>query len=70
MRYTRHARNRMRQLKVSPAQVEAFIASVGAVDRDPEGRPRYVGEVAGVRIRVVIAADDPTLIVSIHRRRS
>jgi hypothetical protein len=38
-------------------------------DRDEDGKPRYVGEIRGVRVRVVVALDEPDLIVTIHERR-
>jgi hypothetical protein len=47
----------------------AVIAHPLRVDADPENRPRYVGDVRGKRIRVVVAVDDPELIVTIHERR-
>jgi hypothetical protein len=39
------------------------------VDRDGNGKPRYTGEIKGMRVRVVVALDEPDLIVTIHERR-
>jgi hypothetical protein len=39
------------------------------VDSDEDGKPRYTGEIRGVRVRVVVALDEPDLIVTIHERR-
>jgi hypothetical protein len=69
MKFTRHARNRLRQLGILVEQVEARVAHSKPVDADPEGRPRYIIHVEGRRLRVVIAADDPELIVTVHERR-
>jgi hypothetical protein len=46
------------------------IAEPEAVDFDEYGKPRYIGEIKGVRVRVVVALDEPDLIVTIHDRRN
>jgi hypothetical protein len=46
------------------------VQDVHLVGRDSKGRPRYVGRVRGVRIRVVVAVDEPDLIVTIHDRKN
>jgi hypothetical protein len=50
--------------------VEQVIENPIFVDGDESGRPRYTGEVRGIRIRVVVALDEPDLIVTIHERRN
>jgi uncharacterized protein DUF4258 len=70
MVFTRHARNGMRRLGVTAEQVEAIIAAPERLDRDPEGRPRYVGMAGQRRIRIVAALDNPDLIVTVHERRN
>jgi hypothetical protein len=69
MRLTRHAKNELRHLRAKPTDVERIIARPIRVDRDPEGRPRYTGYVRDIRVRVVVAVDEPDLIVTIHKRR-
>jgi hypothetical protein len=51
------------------ADVEDAIVHSTFVDRDDDGRPRYTGEIRGERVRVVVALDDPDLIVTIHERK-
>lgn len=69
MRFSRHAKQRLKLYGVS--QVEARrIARWGQKDGvDRRGNPRYVAHVGGVRIRVVVARDDPDFIVTVHDRR-
>lgn len=69
MRYTLHAKNRLHGLRMSDADVERIVAMPLFADTDEEGRPRFVGEARGVRVRVVIALDEPDLVVTIHPRR-
>jgi len=38
-------------------------------DLAPDGKSRYVGLIRGERVRIVVAVDEPDLIVTIHRRR-
>jgi uncharacterized protein DUF4258 len=70
VRLTRHAKNELRSLDATLADVEYLITNPDQEDRDPEGRPRYIGHLQGVRVRVVVALDEPDLIVTIHERRS
>jgi acetylglutamate kinase len=69
MRFTRHAKNKARGLGMNVADAEAVIAQPFTVDRDEDGKPRYTGEIRGIRVRVVVALDEPDLIVTIHDRR-
>jgi hypothetical protein len=39
------------------------------IDCDEDGKPRYTGEIRGVRVRIVVALEEPDLIVTIHERR-
>lgn len=54
---------------MSDADVERIVARPLFTDADADGRPRFVGDVRGVRVRVVVTLDDPDLIVTIHPRR-
>lgn len=69
MRLTRHAKNFLRRLKATVADVEAVIAEPEEVDTDEYGKPRYVGKIKGVCVRVVVALDEPDLIITIHEWR-
>lgn len=69
MRLTRHAKNELRSLKATLEDVEEVIARPVSTDRDRDGKPRYVGYIGDVRVRVVVALDEPDLIVTIHKRR-
>jgi hypothetical protein len=48
---------------------ELVIARPDKVDEDPEGRPRYWGYIRDIPVKVVVALDEPNLIVTIHERR-
>lgn len=69
MRLSRHAKNEARRFKATVADVERVIADPIRVDRDRFGRPRYTGYIKGIRVRVVLALDEPDFVVTIHRRR-
>lgn len=68
MHFTRHAKNRARSLGVSLGDAESVIDAAEWVDFDEDGLPRYTGYVRALRVRVVVALDDPELIVTIHKR--
>jgi hypothetical protein len=70
VRFSRHAKNNARDLGVSVFDAETVIREAVKADADFDGRPRYTGYVRGVRVRVVVALDDPELIVTIHKRRN
>lgn len=69
MRFSRHAKNGAREIGVSIADAEGVIQSPLEVDVAADGKRRYLGLIRGERVRVVVAFDDPGLIVTIHRRR-
>jgi hypothetical protein len=54
----------------SPADVDRVIANPVRVDQDEKGRNRYTGYIGNVRVRVVVALDEPDLVVTIHDRRN
>jgi hypothetical protein len=49
-------------------EVESMISHPQSIDRDGSGRPLYLGTVRGIPICVVVALDEPDLIVTIFRR--
>jgi hypothetical protein len=65
---SRHAKNKLRWLRMTPLDAEWVVAHPDAVDCDDQGRPRYLGEVRGTPVFVVLALDEPDLIVTIYRR--
>jgi hypothetical protein len=69
MQFTRHAKNFMRRLKATGEDVERLIEEADEVDENSDGKPRYTGELKGVRVRVVVALDEPDVVVTIHERR-
>ena len=69
VRLSRHAKNSLRRLRATIADVERLIAEPDEIDTDEYGKPRYIGEIKGVRVRVVVALDEPDLVITIHERR-
>jgi hypothetical protein len=69
MRLSRHAKNELRRFRATVADVERVIAKPVNVDKDSFGKPRYTGYIAGIRVRVVVALDEPDFVVTIHKRR-
>jgi hypothetical protein len=69
VRLTRKAKNGLRWIKGTAQEAEAVVKNEFGKDFDLDGNPRYRGYIAGSRCRVVVALDDPDLIISIHRRR-
>ena len=68
MRFTRHAKNRMRQIGITPAQA-TVIARWGEPDGfDARGNRRRIGYVGDRRIRVVVALDDPDVVITLFER--
>jgi len=70
VRFSHHAKNRARQLGVAIEDAEAVIESSIFVDVDKRQNPRFTGYVGSLRVRVVVALDDPNFIVTIHKRRN
>jgi hypothetical protein len=69
VRLTRHAKNRLRRLGIPRSEVERLVRDSHFVGRDETGKPQYQGVVRDVKIRLVVAVDEPDLIVTIHERR-
>jgi hypothetical protein len=69
VRLKRHAKNGLRRVKGTVEEAESVVENSFGKDFDPDGNPRYRGYIAGKRCRVVVALDDPDLIISIHHRR-
>jgi hypothetical protein len=69
VRLSRHAKNRLRHLGGSIEDVERVIKEPTYFDWDHQGKPRYTGEIQGVRVRLVLALDERDFVVTIHKRR-
>jgi len=69
VRLTHHAKNRCRLYKVDLADAEAVVARPVRVLRDGAGRPVYEGLAQGRMLQVIVALDQPDLIVTIYPRR-
>jgi hypothetical protein len=69
VRFTHHAKNKLRWIKGTAEEAESVVANCFGKDFDEDGNPRYRGFIAGERCRVVVALDDPDLIITIHFRR-
>jgi hypothetical protein len=68
VRLTKHARNRARLYGITQAEVKA-VAAWGQPDGvDERGNPCRIDELDGRRIRVIIALDDPELIITVYPR--
>lgn len=66
----RHALRRMRLYDISVADIARTIADPEHVDRDEGGDPRYWrAHERHPCIRVVLAADDPDVLITVHPRR-
>lgn len=66
MRFSRHAKNRMRLYRVSRAEVAAIVAA-GRVGRfDEDERPIFAGESRdGRAIEIVMALDAPNYVITV-----
>lgn len=65
MRWTRHANSRATERNVTLAEATQVVENPDATFTDRKGNPCYMADVAGRRIKVVVAADDPELIVTV-----
>ena len=70
MRFTRHARQRLKLYRVTRDQAEAIAASGTLTGHDASGNPRRTGAVDDRTIVVVIALDNPDLIITLYERRA
>jgi hypothetical protein len=61
--------NGLRDLRGTRQEAESVVANCFGKDFDEKGNSRYRGFIAGERCRVVVALDDPDLIITIHPRR-
>ena len=69
MRFTHHAKNEMRWKGWTQREVLRVISNPAKVDFDARCNPRYLGHIRGDLVRVVVAADDPDVVITVHPRR-
>jgi hypothetical protein len=69
VRFKRHAKNGLRRVKGTTEEAESVVENSFEKDFDEDGNPRYRGFINGERCRVVVALDDPDVIITIHSRR-
>jgi hypothetical protein len=69
VRFTRHAKSRAREIGATIVDTERLVAAPESIELGRNGKWAYIGHIRGERVRVVVALDDPELIVTIHRRR-
>jgi hypothetical protein len=67
---TRHAKNRARRWDLPVAAIETLLHPENAISPDRRGNPRFAGKLLDKRYVVVVALDNPDLIITIiHRGR-
>lgn len=59
----------MREHGLIEAEIEQVIEKPDSIEADDQGKPRYLGLIRGLRVRIVLALDQPDLVVTIHSRR-
>ena len=69
MRLTRHARRRLRLYRLSEADVSETLIASEEGDFDEHDNPRFTASVRGRRIVVVVAKDQPDLVITAYTRR-
>jgi len=69
VRFTKHAKNRLKLYQLSRADAEFIVANPLRKEREDDSKWRYLGQIEGQWIRVIVPDDDPNLIVSVHPRR-
>lgn len=69
VRFSHHAKNRMRQYGITEEDIRAFIVAENRCGADPDGNPVYVGEIRGVRLRLILALDDMSTVITVYPRR-
>ncbi len=66
MRFSRHAKNRMRLCGVSGDEVLEIISDQNRAGEDPNGNLLYAGTIQGLSLCVVLALDDLTTVITVY----
>jgi hypothetical protein len=70
IRFSRHARNKLRHARISPADARDALAGPREIGEDRQGNVAVTAEVAGRSVTFIIAVDDPRLVITVILRRS
>ena len=62
--YTMHARKQMHDRAISEAEVESCWSDHHTTYTDKKGNQNYIADVNNRRIKVVVAKDNPNLIIT------
>ena len=65
MRLSRHAKNELRRLRATRQEVEFAVANPIGKSFDRRGNSLYLGYVVGVLVWIVVAADDPDVVITV-----
>jgi hypothetical protein len=65
LRFSRHAAARAAERDITLAQASAVVDDPHVTFTDRKGNPCYIREIDGRRIKVVIAAEDTELVVTL-----
>jgi hypothetical protein len=68
VRFTHHAKNKLRRIKGTAQEAESVAANKFEKDVDKDGNPRYRGFIDGKRCVVVVALDEPDVIITVFER--
>ena len=65
MRFKRHAKNKLRWIKGTRQEAESVVENPIGKGFDDKGNALYFGYVAGVPVWVVVADDDPEVVITV-----
>jgi hypothetical protein len=65
VRFKRHAKNKLRWINGTRQEAESVVENPIGKSFGRSGNPRYRGFVAGVLVWVVVASDDPDLVITV-----
>ncbi len=64
LQYLPHARRRMRQRRISEAEVEACLQDHDTLYLDKKGNPKYRKYIGERCIKVVVQKDNPNVVIT------
>jgi hypothetical protein len=59
----------MRQHSLTEEDIRAFVVPENRCGADPDGNPIYIGEIRGVPLRLILALDDMSTVITVYPRR-
>jgi hypothetical protein len=66
MRFSRHAKNKMRLYGVTRNEVLAIVSPANRDGVDHHGNPRYIGTIRDLSVCVIRAYDDLTTVITVY----